>query len=70
MAMMYLMPPGVGSVPSAALSSSESGTGSTGSPFRNLGDKAGLDGECRGGAHAKQADPGWNTERRPGAGGS
>lgn len=35
--MMYLMLPGVGSIPSAALSSSESGPGFTGSPFRNLG---------------------------------
>lgn len=34
---MYLMPPGVGSMPSAALSLSESGAGFTGSPFRNLG---------------------------------
>ena len=70
MAMMYLTPPGVGSAPSAALSSSESGTGSTGSPFRNLGDKAGLDGECRDGACAERADPGWNMTRRLGAGGS
>lgn len=36
-AMMYLTPPGVGSTSSAALSSSESGAGLTGSPFRNLG---------------------------------
>lgn len=44
MAMMYLMLPGTGSMPSAALSSSESRMGSTGSPFRNLGEegRAGL----------------------------
>lgn len=36
-AMMYLMLPGMGSTLSAALNSSESGVGLTGSPFRNLG---------------------------------
>lgn len=35
--MMYLMTPGVGSMSSAALTSSESRAGLTGSPFRNLG---------------------------------
>lgn len=39
--MMYLMPPGVGSMPSAAFSSSESRAGLTGSPFRNLEREAG-----------------------------
>lgn len=35
--MMYWIPPGLGSIASAAFSSSERRTGATGSPFRNLG---------------------------------
>ena len=61
MAMMYLMLPGTGSMPSAALSSSESRTGSTGSPFRNLGEegRAGLQSkDGRGGTCAALADAG------------
>lgn len=61
MAMMYLMLPGTGSMPSAALSSSESRMGSTGSPFRNLGEegRAGLQSkDGRGGRCAAQADAG------------
>lgn len=61
MAMIYLMPPGMGSMPNVALSSSESRTGSTGSPFRNLGEegRAGPQSkDGRGGKCAAQADAG------------
>lgn len=61
MAMIYLTPPGMGSMPSVALSSSESRTGSTGSPFRNLGEegRAGPQSkDSRGGKCAAQADAG------------